>query len=163
MKRMVAATVLLASLATLVAGLAAVNALAASHAVGPSHRWGWGRGGGGFWHNYTQVTISEDAVEGVVVDADWGYLVVNTNNGEVRLAAPHLWTVQGQRKTWFKLFADDSLNIGDRVRATVLSITVTKPSGVTTTARILKSISDLSTGVEASAILPQNLPSTSTA
>ncbi|MEM2765640.1 MAG: hypothetical protein QXG75_00735, partial [Candidatus Caldarchaeum sp.] len=70
------------------------------------------------------------------------------------IAAPQRWTVNGQTKSWFKLFAEDSLNIGDRVRATVLTVTLTRPTGVTVTAQILKAVSDLSTGVDAAAILP---------
>ncbi|MEM1946023.1 MAG: hypothetical protein QW614_00415 [Candidatus Caldarchaeum sp.] len=151
MKKMVLATVLLASLATLVAGLAAVNALGAPPSAHPLHSRGVG---GGPWYNNTQVTAVETVIDGVIVDAEGHYLVVGTGSGEIRIAAPQRWTVNGQTKSWFKLFAEDSLNIGDRVRATVLTVTLTRPTGVTVTAQILKAVSDLSTGVDAAAILP---------
>ncbi len=83
MRKALAATLILASVAAIVAGLAAVNAV--NYAL-PLH---WGRGPGGPWFNNTQITTSETSIEGIVSDADWGYLVITTSAGEVRVAAPH--------------------------------------------------------------------------
>ncbi|MEM1942986.1 MAG: hypothetical protein QXO30_05810 [Candidatus Caldarchaeum sp.] len=144
MKKMVAATVLLAVLAALVAGVSAVNALNPS----PMHGVGRGRGGP-FMGN---ATTTESIVEGVVVDADYGLVVVRSDGGELRLAAPRLWSVRGENKTWFRLFADDDINIGDNVRLVVVTVSHTNLRGATITVQIVKTITDLTTGVEASAV-----------
>ncbi len=151
MRKALAATLVLASVAAIVAGLAAVNAVNYSR---PLH---WGRGPGGPWLNNTQITTSETGIEGIISDADWGYLVITTSAGEVRVAAPHLWNVQGQTTTFFKLFAQDKLNIGDQIKGTILTVEITRPNGATTRTQILKTLTDLNTGLDAAAILPRHL------
>ena len=153
MKRALVATLVLASVAAVVAGIAVVNAV---NYAQPLH---WGRGRGGPWLNNTQITPSETGIEGVISYADYGYMVVSTSAGEIRVAAPHTWSSQGQTITYFRMFAEDKLNIGDRVRATVLTVEITWPSGVVTRAQILKKVSDLNTGFEATAVLPPHLHS----
>ncbi|MCS7136908.1 MAG: hypothetical protein NZ941_00885 [Candidatus Caldarchaeum sp.] len=148
MKKIVVATVLLAAVATLVAGVSAINALNAY----PLHHPGRGGRGGPWQFN---ATTTESVVEGVVVDADMGYLVVRTSSGDIRLTAPKLWSTDGQNKTWFRIFADDNVNIGDSVRLVVLTITHNTPRGATITIQTVKSITDLTTGFQASAVLPR--------
>jgi hypothetical protein len=100
--------------------------------------------------------------EGTISDADVGYLIISTVGGEVRLAAPPVWTYHGERRSLFRLFAEDLLNIGDRVRIVVLTVQATRPNGMTTTVSISKTITDLSTGVEVYAVLPARLSSQET-
>ncbi|MEM0384792.1 MAG: hypothetical protein QXS57_02585 [Candidatus Caldarchaeum sp.] len=147
MKRLVAATAVLAAVAALVAGFSAVNAL------NPSPVHGLGRGRGGPWMG--NATTTESVVEGVVVNADHGLIVVSSGGQELRLSAPRLWSVRGETKTWFRLFADDDVNIGDNVRLIVVTISHTSPRGATITIQVVKTITDLSTGVEASAVQRQ--------
>lgn len=98
------------------------------------------------------TTTTESIVEGAVVDADYGLVVVRSDGQELRLAAPRLWSVRGENKTWFRLFADDDINIGDNVRLVVLTVSHTNQRGATITIQIVKIITDLTTGVEASAV-----------
>ncbi len=145
-----------ASLAVL--GVALSSVYAAPLAAVDGWRRGWR------WHglNQTQIVTSESVVEGTISDADVGYLLISTTEGEVRLAAPLVWTYHGERRSLFRLFAEDQLNIGDKVRIVVLTVQVTRPNGMTTTVSISKTITDLSTGVEVYAVLPAMLSSQQT-
>jgi hypothetical protein len=146
-----------------VASLAVLGVALASVFATPSDApHGWGRGWR--WHdlNQTQIVTSESVVEGTISDADVGYLIISTVGGEVRLAAPPVWTYHGERRSLFRLFAEDLLNIGDRVRVVVLTVQATRPNGMTTTVSISKTITDLSTGVEVYAVLPARLSSQET-
>ncbi|MDJ0273057.1 MAG: hypothetical protein NYU40_02110 [Aigarchaeota archaeon] len=154
MKRAVVGLLVLASLAAVVAGMGAAYSLMQT----PLHRggFGWGdgaRGGYGWW-NQTQVTTSESVLEGTLSDADWRYLEVSSSSGVTRIAAPGLWQVDGQTVTFFKLFAEDKLNIGDNVRIVVVTVTASMPNGGTYTVSYAKQITDLTTGVDATAVQP---------
>jgi len=159
MNRTAVAGIVIASLTVVLLAAAVVNAVPSATPLNGGRWWnntthpyyGWkGPGHGRYWGNVT-VTTTQTTVEGVIVDADWGYVVVRTASGDVKAATPHLWTVEGQTITWFRLFADDKLNIGDNVRLTLNQISITGPNGSTLTKTIVVNINDLSTGVEASA------------
>lgn len=155
MKKAVVGLLVLASLAAVVAGVGAAYSLTQA----PMHRggFGWGDGvrGGYGWGNQTQVTTSETLLEGTLSDADWRYIEVSSSSGVTRIAAPGLWQVNGQTVTFFKLFAEDKLNIGDNVRIVVVTVTATMPNGATFTVSYAKQITDLTTGLEATALQPQ--------
>ncbi len=110
-----------------------------------------------FGLNQTQIATTESVVEGTIIDADVGYLVISTAEGELRLAAPFVWTYQGERRSVFRLFAEDLLNIGDRVRIVVLTVEATRRNGVTISLSIAKTITDQSTGATVYAVLPARL------
>ncbi len=156
MKKYAWITLSVASLAVLGVVLTSVFAIPSAVAHGWRRGWGW------FALDQTQVATSESVVEGTISDADLGYLVISTAEGEVRLAAPAMWIYQGGRVSLFRLFAEDLLNIGDRVRITVLTVQATRPNGMTTTVSIAKTITNLSTGVEVYAVLPNWLSSQDT-
>jgi len=61
----------------------------------------------------------------------------------------------------YKLFAQDKLNIGDQIKGTVLTVEITRPNGATTRTQILKTVTDLNTGFDAAAVLPNYLRSAS--
>lgn len=152
MRKAVLASVVLAVLAVLVTGLAAVNALGAS----PAHRGEHRRGPP--WLNQTQVTTSETTIEGVLNDADWGYIEVKTGETTTRIAVPHVWRQGDRTLSFFKLFSQDLLNIGDNVKVVVVTATFTKPNGVTISITYAKQITDLTTGVEVTAQRPAGPP-----
>ncbi|MEM0349939.1 MAG: hypothetical protein QXD24_07165 [Candidatus Caldarchaeum sp.] len=155
MRKILVGLLVLASLAAVVAGVGAAYSMTQA----PLHRgvFGWDDGvrGGFGWRNQTQVTTSESVLEGVLSDADWRYLEVSSGDGVTRIAAPGLWQVNGETVTFFKLFAEDQLNIGDNVRIVVVTLTATMPNGATYTVSYAKQITDLTTGVDATAIRPQ--------
>ncbi|MDW8062604.1 MAG: hypothetical protein RMI43_00355 [Candidatus Caldarchaeum sp.] len=148
MNRIVVASVFLAALAVLVTGLAVVNAVNAAPLHRGGHRWGPP------WLNQTQTTTVEMTVEGILTNADWGYIEVKSGDVVTKIAAPKLWQLNGQPITFFKLFAEDKLNIGDNVRVVAVTITVTKPNGATMSITFAKQITDLTTGVDVTAQTP---------
>lgn len=126
--------------------------MAGQSGYGAAHQWrgGWMRGPP---HNFT-VTFEEISVSGVIGDAEYGFMVVSTESGSLRVAAPRFWTVNGESVSYFRLFAEDYLNKGDRVEITVLRLTLERSDGSTVVKYVAKSLRDLTTGVEATSVLP---------
>jgi len=139
--RIIAFSAVLAVVAVLVTGLAVVNAFDNVPAGRGNHRMG------GPWHNRTQTTVTETTLEGVISDADMRYIEITAGESAAKLVAPMVWLHGEERVTFFKLFATDLLNIGDRVKVTVVTVSFTRSSGVTTTITYVKQIIDLDTGI----------------
>lgn len=136
---------MLAVVAVLVTGFAVVNAFDSVPAGRGSHGWR------GPWSNQTQTTVTETTIEGVITDADFRYIEIDSTT---RLAAPMVWQHGDRKISLFKLFANDLLNIGDRVKLTVVTVSMTRPSGVTTSFTYVKQIIDYDTGVTVQALTP---------
>ena len=126
--------------------------IAGQAGYGAAHQWrgGWMHGP---HHNFT-ISSEEISVSGVIGDADYGFMVVSTEGGSLRIAAPRFWTVNGERVSYFRLFAEDYLNKGDSVEITVLRLTLERSDGSTVVKHVAKTIRDLTTGVEATAVPP---------
>ncbi|MDW8083644.1 MAG: hypothetical protein RMI49_00375 [Candidatus Caldarchaeum sp.] len=146
MNRMLLVSAVLASLTILVTGLAVVNAANPTTGHRGAHRWGPPM------LNQSQTTASESVIEGVLTDADWAYIEVKSGQTTYLVAAPRIWQLNGRATSFFKLFAEDQLNIGDNVKVTAVTITFTKPNGATVTITYAKHIVDLDTGVEVTAL-----------
>jgi hypothetical protein len=160
MMRMRKTEIALLVIAALVAlSMGAVAATTLQSQIGPNYDFSWHRGGWhGPWRNIT-ITSDELLVAGVIEDADFGRLVIASDGESMTLLAVPRWMVPGSTVTYFRLFSEDYLNKGDRVVVTVLRITLTRDDGQTLVKYVAKAVRDLTTGADATAVLPANIRS----
>jgi len=106
-------------------------------------RWGPG--------NYT-FSVEEAVVSGRLTGLDYRYLVIETGEERIMVRTTTMWLlVNGERYSLLRLAFEDRLNAGDEVRLTVYRVTVTRPDGLQNSFYVLRQITDLTTGLQASA------------
>ncbi|MEM1944215.1 MAG: hypothetical protein QW756_00560 [Nitrososphaerota archaeon] len=157
MRKLEVLMLVVASLAAVSVGVVAASSMQYQAGFQPAHwRFPWRGGPHGPWGNVT-VNSEEIVVSGVIADAEFGRLVVDASGQTVNMHAPPLWNVTGSVLSYFRLFAEDFLNKGDRVEMTVMRITITGADGQTLVRYFVKTIRDLTTGIEASSIPTHHL------
>ncbi len=155
MRKTEIALLVIASIAALSVGAVAAASLQSQTRNDYDVRWH--RGG---WHGpWWNITTDELVVTGVILDADFGRLVISSDGESMTLVVVPRWTVAGSTVTYFKLFSEDYLNKGDRVEVTFYRITLTRDDGQTKVKNVAKAVRDLTTGAEATAVLPANIMS----
>jgi len=100
------------------------------------------------------IKVEETSITGKFTDAEQGIIVLSVDGSSMVIRAPGRWVINGEVKSFIHLFVDDVVVKGHDVKVDALKITVTLRDGTSTTHYIAKTITDLSSGVTAQAVMP---------